>query len=157
MRPLGGGCMLMLGSIIIVAAVAAGEEGRRHALRAAAVEKLKTELHTLTPAETEARFAELGKLRRSSPPPHQSKIDHFVVLLMENHAADQLLGCMDLPGFDGIDTKEGRRLPKDPDDPGRGFVTARCDPKTPYVCKQGPAYSNFRGKFKPGANAGTYP
>ena len=49
--------------------------------RLAAIAKLKDELHTLTPAQTKQRFAELGAVHRlSQPPPRQSKIDHFVVL-----------------------------------------------------------------------------
>ena len=31
-------------------------------------------------------------------PPHQHKIEHFIVLLKENRAFDHIAGCMDLPG-----------------------------------------------------------
>jgi phospholipase C len=42
----------------------------------------------------------------------QEKIDHFVVLFMENRAFDNLLGCMlgDKEGVDGIPTG-GRTIP----------------------------------------------
>lgn len=39
----------------------------------------------------------------------QSKIEHMVVLFVENRAADHLFGCMlgDHPEFDGIPTRKG--------------------------------------------------
>ena len=60
---------------------------------------------------------------------------------MENHAADHFFGCMDLPGFDGI---IGHTIPK----PGGGTVEVTCG-KADYVCKLGPGYSTFDGKFPP--------
>ena len=68
--------------------------------REEAIEKLKLDLFKLSPAEAEARFGAIGP--RGAAPPRQDQVDHFVVLYMENHAADQFFGCMDLPGFDGI-------------------------------------------------------
>eukprot|EP01052_Picozoa_sp_SAG31_P001373 SAG31_NODE_47_length_30979_cov_41.708841_7_plen_83_part_00 len=48
------------------------------------LEKLKAELHTLTPAQADARIAELGP---SPSPPRQDKIDNFVVLFMVRAAS----------------------------------------------------------------------
>ena len=80
--------------------------------------------------------------------------DHFVVLYMENHAADNFFGCMDLPGFDGI---KGHKLPKDPSDPSKGTFEVTCG-KADYVCKGGPGYDTFAGKFpKTGAMPHIYP
>ena len=70
-------------------------------------------------------------------PPRQDKIDHFVVLYMENHAADHYFGCMGLPGFDGIEP--GHSFPVDPDDPSKGIVNVTCGNAT-YVCAAGPSY-----------------
>ena len=70
--------------------------------------QLKAELHTLTPAEADARLAALPP---SPTPPHQDKIDHFVVLFMENQATDVFTGCMDRPGLDSI---RNATIPKDP-------------------------------------------
>ena len=75
--------------------------------------ELKDVIHTLTPDEAKARFNALPV--RDEPPPHQSKIEHFVVLYMENHAFDAMLGCMGLPGADGI-PPEGHLIPVDPAD-----------------------------------------
>ena len=46
----------------------------------------------------QARFGEIKPKRKA--PPRQNKIDHLVVLYMENHASDNFFGCMDLPGYD---------------------------------------------------------
>lgn len=74
---------------------------------------------------------------------------------MENHAFDHMLGCMDLPGADGI-PPGGRLVPIDPNDASKGFVNVSCGTSS-YVCKNGPGYSKFDGKFKPGAQANHYP
>ena len=61
-----------------------------------AFEALKREIHKLSRADAKER---IEQLRRMTPAHgHQDKIDHFVVLLMENHAFDNMLGCMDRPG-----------------------------------------------------------
>lgn len=74
------------------------------------------------------------------------KIDHFVVLLMENHAADNYFGCMDLPGFDGI--RGGHTVPVDPYDLSRGVVNITCGgDAAKYVCSSAPGYDTFAGKF----------
>jgi len=101
---------------------------------------LKKELHFLTPAETKLRFGEIAA--KFSTPPHQDKIDHFVVLFMENHAADQVFGCMGLPGFDGV--AEGHSFP----DGKGGKVDVSCG-DSDYVCKSGPSYDTFAPKFGP--------
>ena len=86
-------------------------------------------------------------------PPRQKKIDHFVVLYMENHAADNFFGCMDLPGFDGA---KGHTLPKDPSDPSKGSFEITCG-DAPYVCSGGPGYDTYAGKFKKPAQPHKYP
>ena len=84
-----------------------------------------------------------------------SKIEHFVVLLMENHAADHMFGCMDLPGYDGI--KPGHSLPKDPSDPLRGTINVTCT-GTEYVCQNLSGYDTFASKFGGnGSNPHRYP
>ena len=64
---------------------------------------LKNELHLLTPDEAQQRFGALSSDPRAhrtyARRPHQTKIEHMVVLYMENHAADHFFGCMDLPGW----------------------------------------------------------
>lgn len=63
--------------------------------RAAAFNSLKAEMHTLTPQDATRRLKELRTQMGGTPtPPRQDKIDHVVVLLMENHAADNMIGCM---------------------------------------------------------------
>ena len=49
------------------------------------VVRLKAEIHALTAKEAKERFGAV-KAQRATPP-RQNKIDHFVVLYMENHAA----------------------------------------------------------------------
>ena len=50
---------------------------------------LKHEIPTLDETEIRMRLKALRARTLAAPPrPHQDKIDHFVVLLMENHAAD---------------------------------------------------------------------
>eukprot|EP01052_Picozoa_sp_SAG31_P030365 SAG31_NODE_3109_length_4665_cov_2.150022_3_plen_204_part_00 len=55
--------------------------------------------------------ATLDKLRLHQPPPRQRKIDHVVVVMLENRAFDHVLGCMaaNKPGVDGIPAS-GRTL-----------------------------------------------
>lgn len=82
------------------------------------------------------------------------RIEHFVVLYMENRAADHFFGCMDLPGFDsGL----GKPIFKDPNDHSKGSVSMTCG-KAPYVCKGGNGYNLWSGKFKSGAsNVAAFP
>ena len=108
------------------------------------VVRLKAELHALTPAQARERFGEITA--RGPPPPRQDKIDHFVVLYMENHAADHFFGCMDLPGFDSI---KGHRIPKPGGHgPAREFIEVTCG-DADYVCRFAPSYDTFKGKFEP--------
>ena len=116
---------------------------------------LKSEIMSLSPKQVRARFGEIRPKRE--PPPRQSKIDHFVVLYMENHAADQIFGCMGLPGFDGI-PPEGHKVPHDPDNPALGSVNISCG-TADYVCKSGPSYDKYTGKFRAAdmIHSGRYP
>ena len=116
---------------------------------------LKSEIMSLSPQQVRARFGEIRPKRE--PPPRQSKIDHFVVLYMENHAADQIFGCMGLPGFDGI-PPEGHKVPHDPDNPALGSVNISCG-TADYVCKKGPTYDKYTGKFRAAdmIHSGRYP
>ena len=51
------------------------------------------------------------------------RIEHFVVLYMENRPFDHMFGCMDLPGADSAATMtRNRSLPIDPHDPTKGSV-----------------------------------
>ena len=110
--------------------------------KAARVQALRETIHTLSQAEALERLTELRM--EAEDRPHQGKIDHFVVLLMENHAADNLFGCMNLTGFDGI-PPEGHNLPIDPNDSSKGHVTVTCG-EAVNVCKRGPSYDLFGGK-----------
>ena len=93
-----------------------------------------------------AKSGRFGRIEPVMPTPsRQDKIDHFVVLYMENHAADNYFGCMGLPGFDGIE--KGHSIPVDPNDPSKGVVNVTCDGSAPYVCRSGPGYDTFAGKF----------
>lgn len=79
------------------------------------VKALKAEINALSPQQLRARFGAVHPKRAA--PPRQSKIDHFVVLFIENHAADNIFGCMDLPGFDGI---RNHTVPNAPPPPAPG-------------------------------------
>lgn len=117
------------------------------------IENLKNQIHLLTPEQARERFGAIQP--RGRAPPRQSKIDHVVVLFMENHAADHFFGCMDLPGFDGV--RGGHRFPKDPTDPSKGHVDVTCGDAS-YVCRSGPSYDTFASKFPAsGGNPNTYP
>ena len=89
---------------------------------------------------------------------HQTKIEHFIVLLKENRAFDHIVGCMDLPGADSAATmKRNRTLLIDPDNPSRGGVNVTCGTAN-YVCDQGPPMSLWSQKFPPyGAEVAKYP
>jgi hypothetical protein len=87
------------------------------------------------------------------------KIDHFVVLLMENRPFDQLFGCMSGEGefhsgvLDGINGT--RSLPKDPLHPGAGSVNVTCGTGN-YVC-HGTSYAPWAPKFKNASQGHRYP
>ncbi len=82
------------------------------------------------------------------------KIEHFVVLFMENRTPDHFWACEDLPTGDFV--KDGHFLPMDPTDPSKGGSTLKCGTAT-YVCPGGPGYDMFKGKVKAGGNDATYP
>jgi len=113
--------------------------------------KLKSEVLPFLPKEAADHLRAAEPF--TSPPPRQQKIDHFVVLYMENHAADTFFGCMDLPGFDGI---QGHSVPKDPQDETKGVVNITCG-EALYVCEGGPSYDTFAGKFGRFAQPHWYP
>jgi len=115
------------------------------------LEELKADVLRFLPKETAAKVSSILPL--SSPPPRQKKIDHVVVLYMENHAADHFFGCMNLPGFDGL---HNHTIPKDPDDPSKGEIHVTCG-AAPYVCTNGPGYDTWAGKFSKSGNPHQYP
>mmetsp|Transcript_51952 Transcript_51952/g.143913 ORF Transcript_51952/g.143913 Transcript_51952/m.143913 type:complete len:512 (-) Transcript_51952:14-1549(-) len=77
---------------------------------------------------------------------------------MENHAIDQFFGCMDLPGhgegpFEGI---RNHTVPADPSDPTGPQIKIECG-TADYVCKGGPGYDTYAGKFANGGSPHKYP
>jgi phospholipase C len=117
---------------------------------------LKATIHTLSKSEIKARLNALRARSLAAPPrAQQSKIDHFVVLLMENHAADNMFGCMNLTGFDGI-PDGGLQLPIDAKDPSKGNVTVTCG-TADYVCASGPNFDMYDLLWAKGSNMDTYP
>lgn len=101
-------------------------------------------------SSADAHDAPTASSQRQGP-----KIEHFVLLLMENRAADHMFGCMGLPGFDGI--APGHTLPKDPADPSRGHVNVTCT-GAEYVCQNLSGYDTFASKFGGnGSNPNRYP
>ena len=117
-------------------------------------EALRTEIHLLSKEEAGRRFS---AMKRRAQPPHQDKVDHMVVLFMENRAFDHIFGCMlgDKEGVDGIPST-GHRIPVDPNNASAGTVNVTCG-TADLVCTGGNGYSLFNGKGAPGANMGTYP
>ena len=115
----------------------------------ASLEALREDVRRFLPHASE----QLDMLPLSNPPPRQQKIDHLVVLYMENHAADNFFGCMDLPGFEGI---KGHAIPKDPADPSKGEIQITCG-EAPYVCSKAPSYDTFAPKFGKSGNPHVYP
>ena len=105
---------------------------------AAAVDRAA--LLRLTDAELAARFGAPVQPTRSTT--HQDKIEHFVVLFLENRPADHFFGCMDLPGFEGVDKAQG--------------VKPTCG-TAKYVCPGAPGFSFFSPFFESGANSSDYP
>jgi phospholipase C len=141
-------------AVLALSALASLTSAQTEAERLAAIEQLHATIHTLPAAEAARRFARLP--RRSSPPPRQDKIDHFVVLFMENQAFLRTLGCLDLPGLDGVPA--GGMLLKN----GSGTpVNVTCGQfshyPTPYVCDHGPSFSFLDAFFDEGADGSSYP
>ena len=75
---------------------------------------------------------------------------------MENQAFLRTLGCMDIPGVDGLSTKDGMFLPLDPKNKSAGMVNVSCGTGV-YVCDSGPGFSFLNAFFEKGADASTYP
>eukprot|EP01052_Picozoa_sp_SAG31_P036594 SAG31_NODE_4595_length_3106_cov_4.715996_2_plen_440_part_00 len=147
----------------VAAGAATSQRPSRRPFTPAEFQALKRELHTLSPAEADRRFAEVQPL--PNPPPRQDKIDHMVVLFMENRAFDHVLGCLvgDKPGADGV-PPGGLIIPKDPmnasccaapvcanqSNPGcvaccgGGYTNATCG-KAQLVCTSGGGFSIFGG------------
>jgi phospholipase C len=73
----------------------------------------------------------------------------------QNRAFDHMLGCMYLPGLDGI-PPEGRQIPVDPLNKSAGYVNVTCGSAT-YICNGTQSYSLWDGKFKNGSQAKAYP
>jgi phospholipase C len=79
----------------------------------AAFEALKHDVVGRSFAEAKELFAEAGFPVGTHSAQHaafpQDKIEHMVVLFVENRAADHIFGCMlgDHPEFDGIPTRKG--------------------------------------------------
>ena len=91
-------------------------------------QRLRTDVVTRDYKSSDALLKEVTA--RLGPPPAshrypQSKIEHMVVLFLENRAADHIFGCFGLPGFDGI-PPEGRVLWADPANHSAGSVTVSC-------------------------------
>ncbi len=120
--------------VAVITASIAGSTATAGQQRMEAISRLKAELHTLDPALADARIAALAQTA-GPPPPRQDKIDHFVVLFMENQASDVFSGCMDIPGLDSI---RNATIPKDPTNPAGGSHTFKCQKE--YICSEGPSY-----------------
>jgi phospholipase C len=147
--------MMMLLLLLLAGRVveAQRQQDGGEAARLAEIEQLKDTIHTLPAPEAARRFAALR--RRTAPPPRQDKIDHFVVLMMENQAALRHFGCMDLPGFDGI-PEGGLVLPVDPANESAGTFTVSCGTGE-YVCAHSPKFSFMDGFFGRDVNASFFP
>ena len=118
-------------------------------------QELLASIHRLPPAEATERVLNVSP----HPPPlrSQDKIEHFVVLFMENRGFDHMLGCMlgDTPGVDGIPSS-GRQIPVDSGDPTQGIANISCG-TAKYVCTGGMDYDFFQGKTALGGNSYSYP
>jgi phospholipase C len=120
---------------------------------ASRIDELKEAESKLTLEQVHARFGQGPRI--SKPRRRKHKIDHFVVLLMENHAADHMFGCMNLSGFD---VSPGHALPNDPSDPSKGVFNITCATGADYVCNGLSNYDTFAGKFGGnGSNPNRYP
>eukprot|EP01048_Picozoa_sp_COSAG05_P023994 COSAG05_NODE_5443_length_1173_cov_1.249534_1_plen_295_part_01 len=113
---------------------------------------------TMTAEQTTAT---LKMLRLHHAPPRQQKIDHVVVLMLENRAFDHLLGCMaaDKPGVDGIPAS-GRVLTNGRHHHGGASAVVNLSCGTAeYVCK-GAHWSYdqiWKPKVAPGSDPSRFP
>lgn len=108
---------------------------------------------------TAALFAAASAASTRAPPQPQDKIDHFVVLYMENRPFDHIFGCMSNaeglhPDADGLMGNE--KLWIDPSDHAKGYVNVTCG-TAKQICPSGPGFDLWAGHFKPGAQAAEYP
>jgi phospholipase C len=108
-------------------------------------------LSTMSHHELLQRFGSLSP--RGPTPTHQDKIDHFVVLYMENRAFDHVFGCHDVPGLDGI---IGHTIPVDPQDPSKGVVNVTCG-TAKMVCDPGPSMGMWAQHFGNSSCTHKYP
>jgi hypothetical protein len=144
--------LVMAGTVEHTGRAAAGPP---HTFSPGYFQELKACVHQLPPAEATDRV--LNVAPHPPPPRGQDKIEHFVVLFMENRGFDNLLGCMlgDTPGVDGIPSG-GRQIPVDSDDPTKGTVNISCG-TAKYVCTGGMDYDFFQGKTALGGNSYSHP
>ena len=99
-------------------------------------------VNVLTPQQLQEL---LGSMEPTGPAPkHQEKIDHFVILFMENRAFDHLFGCHDKPGIDGV--AGGHQVPIDPNNASKGFVNVTCG-SAKLVCDPGPSMQMWGQHF----------
>ena len=139
----------------VAAAVPSTTGGPPHTFSPGYFQELLASIHGLSPAEATERV--LNVVPRPPPPRSQDKIEHFVVLFMENRGFDNMLGCMlgDKPGVDGIPST-GRQIPVDSQDPTKGTANVSCG-TAKYVCTGGMDYDFFQGKTALGGNSYYYP
>lgn len=127
------------------------------AISPADFETLRTTVHAMPPAEAKAAILAHAKAATSAPP-HQDKIDHMVVLFMENHAFDNYFGCNADLLSRGADVAIGHQIPADPTNASStSSVNFTCGTSYGYVCQGGPGYDFFQGKFGPDGSPSTYP
>ena len=78
-----------------------------------------------------------------------------ITVSMENHAFDNVFGCLDKDGVDGV--AKGHAVPKDAADPTKGWVNVTCG-TGPEICSEAPSFDIFASKFpKSGGRPGIYP
>uniref|UniRef100_A0A7S3JZJ1 Phosphoesterase n=1 Tax=Aureoumbra lagunensis TaxID=44058 RepID=A0A7S3JZJ1_9STRA len=138
-------CLLFFG--LIVSTVAIGIENDER------TEVYASDVMSLSADEIRARFGKLPE-RKYPTPSRQDKIDHLVILYMENHAAAHYFGCMGLDNFTGIEN--GHEIPVDPYNESAGTFSTQCG-TSPYVCETGPSYDTWQGKFASDGNPNYYP
>jgi phospholipase C len=100
-----------------------------------------------------AVFAGLSLLAASA---EAAKIEHYVMLLMENRPIDHTFGCMGGEGIIDIDGIDGTRdLPMDPEDP-ESTTQVTCGSAN-YVCEHGPPNNMWALQANPDHNISFYP
>jgi phospholipase C len=148
----------MMRTVLALAlALASSSATLTHEEYAAEVERLRDTMHTLTREEQDRRLEQVRSLMPELKRTHQDKVENFVVLFMENRAADHTFGCMlgDHPEFDGIPST-GHSVPADPNNASAGMVNVTCG-GAEFVCKGGNSMSLWDSHFKDPKDAGEYP